>query len=55
MCYLPRWEESFQNVYIYQFITMYTLNIFKFYQLYSNKDEQNKINLDCLKKYNLNN
>ena len=44
MCHLPRWEESFQNVYIYKIITMYTLNILKFCQLYFNKAKQNKIN-----------
>lgn len=48
MCYLPRWEESFQ-MYTYHFITIYTLNILKFCQLYFNKDKQNKTNLDYLK------
>lgn len=35
--------ESFCNVYMYQIITFYTLNILQFCQLYLYKSEKNKL------------
>lgn len=35
--------ESFCNVYVYQIITFYTLNILQFCQLYLYKSEKNKL------------
>lgn len=35
--------ESFCNVYVYQIVTFYTLNILQFCQLYLYKSEKNKL------------
>ena len=32
---LARWEESFHNIYVYQIITVYTLNYLKILSVFS--------------------
>lgn len=41
---LTRWEEFFRNVYMYQIIMVYILNILQFCQLYLDKAEGLKEN-----------
>ena len=40
---LTRWKKSFHNLYMYQIIMMYTVNILQFCQLYLNKNERKNV------------